>query len=83
MQPVGKRHQMESNDDLGDPTATPFKGPAIDNEESVFLMRRLPLAVGVQDQATGHGGASRSQPTRANRNGHRAGADEGREVQLL
>jgi hypothetical protein len=46
MQPVGKRHQMESNDDLGDPTATPFKGPAIDNEESVFLMRRLPLAVG-------------------------------------
>jgi len=46
MQPVGKRHKMESNDDLGDPTAIPFKGPAIDNEESVFLMRRLPLAVG-------------------------------------
>jgi len=46
MQPVGKRHQMESNDDLGDPTAVPFKGPAMDNEESVFLMRRLPLAVG-------------------------------------
>jgi hypothetical protein len=46
MQPVGKRHQMESSDDLGDPTAIPFKGPAIDNEESVFLMRRLPLAVG-------------------------------------
>jgi hypothetical protein len=46
MQPVGKRHKMESDDDLGDPTATPFKGPAIDNEESVFLMRRLPLAVG-------------------------------------
>ena len=37
---------MESSDDLGDLAATPFKGPAIDNEVSVFLMRRLPLAVG-------------------------------------
>jgi hypothetical protein len=46
MQPVGKRHEMKSNDDLDDPTAIPFKGPAIDNEESVFPMRRLPLAVG-------------------------------------
>jgi hypothetical protein len=46
VQPVGKRHEMHSTDDLGDPAAIPFKGPAIDNEESVFLMRRLPLAVG-------------------------------------
>jgi hypothetical protein len=44
--PVGTRHEMYSTDDLGDPTAIPFKGPAIDNEESIFLMRRLPLAVG-------------------------------------
>jgi hypothetical protein len=46
VQPVGNRREMKSSDDLGDPTAIPFKGPAIDNEESVFLMRRLPLAVG-------------------------------------
>jgi hypothetical protein len=37
---------MESNDDLGDPATAPFKGPAIDDEVSVFLLRRLPLAVG-------------------------------------
>ena len=35
-----------SDDDLGDPLAAPFTGPATDLEESVFLLRRLPLAVG-------------------------------------
>ena len=35
-----------SDDDLGDPVAAPFTGPATDAEESVFLLRRLPLAVG-------------------------------------
>jgi hypothetical protein len=37
---------FSSNDDLGDTLATPFAGPATDVEQSVFLMRRLPLAVG-------------------------------------
>jgi hypothetical protein len=36
----------QSDDDLGDPLAAPFAGPATDVEESVFLLRRLPLAVG-------------------------------------
>jgi hypothetical protein len=35
-----------SDDDLGDELATPFIGPATDVEQSVFLLRRLPLAVG-------------------------------------
>jgi hypothetical protein len=38
--------RFNSDDDLGDPLAVPFAGPATDAEESVFLMRRLPLAVG-------------------------------------
>jgi hypothetical protein len=37
---------FNSDDDLGDPLAVPFTGPATDLEQSVFLMRRLPLAVG-------------------------------------
>src|ERR1019366_200371 len=38
--------ELHSNDDLGDPVAAAISGPAIDIEESVFLMRRLPLAPG-------------------------------------
>jgi hypothetical protein len=38
--------QYSSNDDLGDPLAIPFRGPATDSEESVFLLRRLPLEIG-------------------------------------
>lgn len=37
---------LQSNDDFGDADADAFGGPAIDVQESVFLMRRLPLAVG-------------------------------------
>lgn len=37
---------LESNDDSGDPLADAFGGPAIDLEESVFLIRRMPLAAG-------------------------------------
>lgn len=37
---------LHSNDDLGDPAAAAISGPAVDIEQSVFLMRRLPLAVG-------------------------------------
>lgn len=37
---------LKSNDDLGDPSAAAISGPAVDIEQSVFLMRRLPLAVG-------------------------------------
>ena len=43
--PLGKP-ELHSNDDLGDPAAAAISGPAIDIEQSVFLMRRLPLAVG-------------------------------------
>jgi hypothetical protein len=53
MRPVPKQDtfpfdnpRFNSDDDLGDPLAVPFAGPATDAEESVFLMRRLPLAVG-------------------------------------
>jgi len=37
---------LESNDESGDPLADAFGGPAIDLEETVFVMRRLPLAAG-------------------------------------
>jgi hypothetical protein len=40
------RPHYSSDDDLGDPLAIPFRGPATDAEESVFLLRRLPLEVG-------------------------------------
>jgi hypothetical protein len=45
LQPLTKP-ELDSNDDLGDPTAAAISGPAIDTEQSVFLMRRLPLAPG-------------------------------------
>jgi hypothetical protein len=60
MRPLGKP-RLESDDDLGDSSAAPFAGPAIDVEESVFLMRRLPLALGYKTTLTtrpftlGHG----------------------------
>jgi hypothetical protein len=38
--------KYHSDDDLGDPLAVPFTGPATDVEGSAFLLRRLPLAVG-------------------------------------
>src|SRR5450756_684579 len=38
--------ELHSNDDLGDPVAAAISGPAVDIEQSVFLMRRLPLAPG-------------------------------------
>src|ERR1039458_3443993 len=38
--------ELNSNDDLGDPEVAAISGPAIDIEQSVFLMRRLPLAPG-------------------------------------
>jgi tetratricopeptide (TPR) repeat protein len=43
---------LESNDALGDPAAAPLTGPATDIQESVFLMRRLPLAVGYKTTLT-------------------------------
>ena len=45
---------LESDDDLGDPAAAPFGGPAVDVEVSVFLMRRLPLAVGYKTRLKTH-----------------------------
>ena len=44
----GNLPKYDTNDDLGDPLAVPFTGPATDAEQSVFLLRRLPLAVGYQ-----------------------------------
>jgi len=44
--PLDKQPEMRSNDILGDTTVTPLVGPAIDTEESVFMIRRMPLAVG-------------------------------------
>jgi hypothetical protein len=37
---------LRSDDILGDASVTPLQGPAIDPEESVFTIRRLPLAMG-------------------------------------
>jgi hypothetical protein len=51
MQP-GSKPRLESNDEMGDAGAAPFSGPAIDIEQSVFLMRRLPLAVGYKTTLT-------------------------------
>jgi len=45
---LDKQPDMESNDLLGDTSATSLLGPALDPEESVFTIRRLPLAVGYQ-----------------------------------
>jgi hypothetical protein len=45
LRPLGKP-ELRSDDILGDESVTPFLGPAIDLEESVFTIRRLPLAVG-------------------------------------
>ena len=43
-----EKPSLDSNDDLGDALATAFVGPATDEEVSVFLIRRLPLAVGLK-----------------------------------
>jgi hypothetical protein len=51
MQPLGKP-DLNSNDDLGDPSVTPLSGPAIDIQQSVFLVRRLPLAPGFKANLT-------------------------------
>ncbi len=46
LQDLDKEPQRQSDDLLGDATATSLMGPALDPEESVFLIRRMPLAVG-------------------------------------
>ena len=43
---------LSTNDVLGDPSAAPFAGPAIDVEPLVFRMRLLPLAVGYKTTLT-------------------------------
>jgi len=45
---------LSSDDDLGDTTAVPFAGPAIDLEPLIFRMRRLPLAVGYKTTLATH-----------------------------
>lgn len=51
LRPLGKP-ELHSNDDLGDPSVAPLSGPAIDIEQSVVLMRRLPLAPGFKANLT-------------------------------
>jgi hypothetical protein len=41
-----------SDDTMGDPAAEPLAGPAIDIQQSVFSLRRLPLAVGYKTTLT-------------------------------
>ena len=53
MQPLDKPH-MYTDDDMGDATAVPFAGPAVDLEPLVFRMRRLPLAAGYKTTLTTH-----------------------------
>ena len=45
LKPLSKP-ELRSNDDLGDPAAAAISGPAIDIEQSMFVLRRLPLAPG-------------------------------------
>jgi hypothetical protein len=58
MQPVPDRPNarirpwLESDDPLGDPSVTAFAGPAIDVQQSVFLMRRMPLTPGYKTTLT-------------------------------
>lgn len=53
-QPLGKP-EVHSDDALGDPGAAVLSGPAVDLEQSIFLLRRLPLTVGFK-------GSLNSQP---------------------
>ncbi len=46
LRPLDKQPVLSSTDVLGDTGATALLGPAMDPEESVFMIRRLPLAVG-------------------------------------
>ena len=46
LRPLDRQPSLSSNDILGDTTATSLLGPAMDPEESLFIIRRLPLAVG-------------------------------------
>ncbi len=46
------RPTLRSNDYVGDPAVEPLAGPAIDIQQSVFAMRRLPLAVGYKTTLT-------------------------------
>ena len=43
---------LESDDDMGDPAAKPLIGPLVDIQGSVFLLRRLPFAVGYKTTLT-------------------------------
>ncbi len=45
LEPLG-RPLLNSTDEIGDPSVEPIAGPAVDVQQSVFAMRRLPLAVG-------------------------------------
>jgi hypothetical protein len=51
MQPLDKPH-LDTDDDMGDATAVPFAGPAVDLEPLIFRMRRLPLAAGYKTTLT-------------------------------
>jgi hypothetical protein len=51
MQPLGQAALL-TDDALGDPGAAPLSGPAIDVQQSVFMMRRLPLAPGFKTTLT-------------------------------
>jgi hypothetical protein len=51
MQLLGQAN-LSTNDALGDSGAAALSGPAIDVEQSVFLMRRLPLAPGFKTTLT-------------------------------
>jgi hypothetical protein len=52
MEQPGENPRMHSDDLLGDLSAAPFAGPAIDAEPLVFRMRVLPLAAGYKTTLT-------------------------------
>jgi len=43
---------LSSNDRMGDPSVESLAGPAIDIQQSIFALRRLPLAVGYKSTLT-------------------------------
>ena len=71
-----------SDDDLGDPLAAPFTGPATDLKESVFLLRRRRWRW-IQDHHTGDVRYHRSRPTGTGGNGNRERPNRRGEIQLL
>ena len=75
--------RLKTNDDLGVLKATPFKGPAIDDEGFGLSHASLASGRGLHHEAAGDRGAASPQPDRDEGNGDRSCPGARRQVQLL